>query len=202
MLWAAFPPLDLWLLAWIAPVPWALLIRREKLDGVRPYLSLWLVGFVHWLAVLHWLRLPNLYVACGWFSLSFYFAFYLPAFIWLGRIAVHRFRLPLVLSAPLVWTGLELARAHLLTGMSMASLGHTQYHWLTLIQVSDLAGAYGVSFVVMLAAACIARIMPCDGKPRSFWPLAPALAVLAAVLCYGYVRIGPANKARRPHESP
>ncbi|MGO9357692.1 MAG: hypothetical protein ACLP1D_08445, partial [Xanthobacteraceae bacterium] len=50
------------------------------------------------------------------------------------------------MAAPVVWTGLELARAHILTGMSMASLAHTQYRWTQLIQVSDLAGELGVSF--------------------------------------------------------
>ena len=58
----------------------------------------------------------------------------------------------------MVWTGLELARAHLLTGMTMASLAHTQYGWVQLIQISDLAGAYGVSFLVMFTAACFARM--------------------------------------------
>jgi hypothetical protein len=30
LLWAALPPVDLWPLAWIAPIPWVLLIRREN----------------------------------------------------------------------------------------------------------------------------------------------------------------------------
>ena len=42
----------------------------------------------------------------------------------------------------------------------MASLGHTQYRWIELIQLSDLAGAYGVSFVVMFVAASLARMFP------------------------------------------
>jgi apolipoprotein N-acyltransferase len=188
LLWAALPPLDLWPLAWVAPVAWVMLIRRKELDGRRPYAILTLVGFAFWLAALHWLRLPYWAVAFGWVALSFYFAFYLPVFIGLSRIAVHQLRVPVILAAPVVWTGLELARAHLLTGMTMASLGHTQYRWVELIQISDLAGAYGVSFVVMFAAACIARTLPCENKPRAFWPLFPALALLAATLGYGYAR--------------
>ena len=45
--------------------------------------------------------------------LSFYFAFYLPVFVGLSRVAVHRLRVPVILAAPIVWTGLELARGHL-----------------------------------------------------------------------------------------
>jgi len=190
VLWMALPPLGRWLwpLAWVAPVWWILLIRPEQLAGRRPYRALALAGFLFWMAALHWLRLPHWATSFGWIALSLYFAFYLPVFVGLSRVAVHRLRLPVILAAPIVWTGLELARGHLLTGMTMASLGHTQYRWIELIQLSDLAGAYGVSFVVMLVAACLGRALPCDGRPRVFWPLAPALAVLAAVIGYGYWR--------------
>jgi apolipoprotein N-acyltransferase len=212
VLWASLPPLDWWPLAWVAPVPWVLLIRRKELAGRRPYGMLTLAGFLFWMAILHWLRLPHPATSIGWVALSFYFAFYLPVFVGLSRVAVHRLRVPVILAAPLVWTGLELARGHLLTGMTMASLGHTQYRWIELIQLSDLAGAYGVSFVVMCVAAALARMLPCDGwgrhsclsngrqeclphsalracrTPLAIWPLAPALAVLAAALGYGYAR--------------
>jgi apolipoprotein N-acyltransferase len=72
--------------------------------------------------------------------------------------------------------------------MSMASLAHTQYRWVELIQVSDLAGEYGVSFVVMCVAAALARMLPCDDESWTVWPLAPAAGVLAAALGYGYLR--------------
>ena len=85
LLWAALPLLEIWPLAWIAPVWWVLLIRREKLDGKRPYRTLWLVGFLFWLAELYWLTLPHWSTSFGWLALSFYFAFYLPIFIGLSR---------------------------------------------------------------------------------------------------------------------
>ena len=188
VLWAALPPLDLWLLGWVAPVWWLLLVRRSQLGGRRPYGTIWLAGFLFWMATLHWLRLPYWATSLGWVALSFYLAFYLPAFIALTRIAVHRLRVSVILAAPVVWTGLELARAHVLTGFSMAGLEHTQYRWIELIQISDLAGAYGVGFVVMFAAACLARMLPCDGRPGCVWPVAPLVMLLASVLVYGYAR--------------
>lgn len=188
LLWASLPPVDLWPLAWVAPIPWLLLVRRPELPGRRPYRTLWVVGFAFWLAALHWLRLPHWATSFGWLALSFYFAFYVPVFIGLSRVAVHRLRIPLMLGAPVVWMGLELARGHLLTGFTMASLGHTQYRWIELIQISDLAGAYGVSFVVMFVAACLARMCPLEGRRWSVWPVVPLGVMLAAVLGYGYVR--------------
>jgi apolipoprotein N-acyltransferase len=208
--WAALPPVDFWPLAWIAPVPWILLIRRKELEGPRPYLALWTVGFGFWLAALHWLRLPDPATAFGWVALACYFAYYVPAFVGLSRIAVHRLRWPAMLAAPTVWAGLELARTHLLTGMSMGDISHTQYRWTTLIQIADLAGQFGVDFVILFVAACLAQMLPCEKRPkdkttipdppstiqRSYWPLLPALTLIAVVLAYGYWRTS--NVVARP----
>ena len=188
LLWAALPPLDLWPLGWLAPVPWVLLIRRKELPGRRRYLALWLVGFLFWMAAMQWLRLPHWATSFGWVAISLYQAFYLPVFVGLCRVAVHRLRISAIIVAPVVWTGLELVRAHLLTGITMANLGHTQYRWIGLIQMADLAGAYGVSFVVMFAAACLARILPCEERRWTPWPVLPLAGVLGVVLLYGHLR--------------
>ena len=180
------------------PAAFCLCLASARWWRRRPYCTLWLVGFIFWLAALHWLRLPHWATCFGWLALSFYFAFYFPLFVGLSRVAVHRMGVPVIVAAPVVWTGLELARAHVLTGMTMASLGHTQYRWIEMIQISDLAGAFGVSFLVMFVAACLGRMLPCDGKPWAAWPLAPALAVLAAALVYGQVRVGPADEKAPP----
>jgi len=196
LLWAALPPLELAPLAWIAPVWWVLLIRRKELVGRRPYGELWLAGLLFWLATLYWLCLPHWSTSFGWLALSLYFAFYLPVFVGLARVAVHRMHVSVIVAAPVVWMGLELARAWLLTGMTMASLGHTQYRWIELIQMSDLAGALGVGFVVMMVAACLGRMIPCDGRPVAWWPVLPAVVVMTAALGYGYARIS--NVDARP----
>ena len=265
MLWAALPPLDLWPLAWIAPVFWILLVRAEKLPAnqtekpdvprrlwplllaaavlfggemfvtdwfharkyemywaaelvfwpalfalvcwiahrwaAHPYRCLWLAGMFFWLADLHWLRLPYWAIGFGWLALGVYFGCYLPVFVGLSPVGVHRLRLPMILVAPAVWTGLQLAQAHLLSGMTMGCLEHTQYRWTGLIQISDLTGCYGVTFVMMFVAACLARVLPspsgrgaggegglCSGE-WSFWPLLPAACVLAAALVYGHWRM-------------
>ena len=189
LLWAALPPLAVAPLAWIAPVPWLALVRREHLPGRRPYLALWLAGFVFWLMAIHWIRLPHPALYLGWFALSAYLALYLPAFVGLSRVAVHTARVPLWLAAPVVWTGLELARAHLLTGFLMGSLAHTQVAWTALIQISDLVGEYGVDFVVMTVAATIASVLL---PPRRALAIVPAALVLGSTLLYGHARLADA----------
>ena len=153
------------------------------------YRALWLVGLIFWLAAVHYLRLPHWTTRFGWVALGFYLAFYLPVFIGLARVAVHGLRVPVMVAAPVVWTGLELARGHLLGGFTMASLGHTQYRWIELIQLSDLAGAYGVSFVLMFAAACLGRMIRSDDSPVVFWPVVPMGAMLGVALIYGHLRM-------------
>ncbi|HEV3022330.1 MAG TPA: apolipoprotein N-acyltransferase, partial [Pirellulales bacterium] len=199
LLFFSFPPAGLSPLAWFAPVAWVHLIRREESPGKRPYSSLWLAGWCFWLAVLYWLCLPYPPASwIGWLALSGYLACYLPAFVGLSRIAVHRLRCPVIVAAPVIWTGLELAQARLLTGFSMAALGNSQYRWIGLIQIADLTGVYGVGFVVMFAAACLARTCPCGWRGWAVWPMAPLAAVVAAVLVYGHWRLGIADTRPGP----
>jgi apolipoprotein N-acyltransferase len=189
--WLALPPVDWGWLGWLAPIPWILLVRREKLPEAHPYRWLWLVGFCFWMATYHFIRLPHPATSVGWVALELYQGFYLPIFVALVRFGYHRLKLSPIWVAPIVWTGLELARGHLITGVTMGNLGHTQYRFLTLIQLSDITGAYGLSFIVMLVAASIAMALPAGGKPARLAPLAIGAAVMAVVLLYGMIRIEP-----------
>ena len=117
-------------------VPWLVLVQASELAGRRPYRAVWFAGFVFWLMALQWLRLPHPATSLGGLALSAYLAFYLPVFVGLSRVAVHQIGVPLWLAAPIVWTGLELARAHIMTGFLLASLAHTQVGWTKLIQIA------------------------------------------------------------------
>lgn len=206
LLWASFPPLDWSLLAWVSLVPLVVLIRMsEPLRWM--YTATYLGGLVFTLVTLQWMRLgdPTMYVA--WVALAVYVAVYFPVFVGLARCAVHSCRIPLVFAVPAVWVGLEFFRAYLLTGFSWYYLAHTQYRWIELIQISDLVGAYGVSFLVAMTAAVIAGVIPetwlerFQLQPRATAHGMPArrgelgvisvlacLATFAAALVYGHVR--------------
>jgi len=188
-LWLAFPPVNWWPLAWVAPVPWVLLIRMHHLPGHRPYRALWFAGFVFWMGALHWLRLPFWATSFGWVALSVYLGLYLPVFVALARQAVHHWGLSTLWVVPVIWTALELARGHILGGFLMACVGYTQSRWLEVIQISDLAGGYAVTFLVMFVAACLAQMWPLEGRRVAPWPLLAASAAMAAVLLYGQQRI-------------
>lgn len=159
LLWCSFTPVNASPLAWIALVPLLLLIRIEHRTRWM-YRAIYLSALAGQLAMLQWMRLgdPTMYIA--WAALSLYVATYAVAFVAISRVAVHRWSVPLAVAAPVVWTGLEFARAHLLTGFSWYYLGHSQYRWLEFIQISDLVGAYGVSFVIATCSAALALLVP------------------------------------------
>ena len=85
-------------------------------------------------------------------------------------MAVFRLGVPLWLAAPVAWTGLEWLRARLLTGFLMASLAHTQIRFTAIIQIADVLGEYGVTFLIMLVASAIAAALPLR------WIIAPGSA--------------------------
>ena len=185
LLWTAFPPLCWWPLAWVAPAFWVWLVRLPSWSGKHGYWQLYAAGTVHWLVMLQWVRLPHWSAYFGWFALSAYLAVYLPAFVWLARRLNDRWRVSVVLAAPIVWCGLELLRSHLLTGFALELLGHSQVNCLRMIQLAAAFGGYGVGFVVMLVAACLARACPLPCARWTWWPAAVAVSAVGAVLWFG-----------------
>ena len=159
LLFASFTPLDWSPLAWLAIAPLCVLIQLERAPK-RLWLTTWAGGLLFWLPTLQWLRLGHESMYVAWFALAFYLSAYWWAFVGLSRAAVHRCGLPMVVAVPLVWTGLEFCRAHLMTGFAWYQLGHSQYRWIELIQISDLLGAYGVSAVVAMSNAVLAGLVP------------------------------------------
>jgi apolipoprotein N-acyltransferase len=159
LLWGSFTPLDWGWLGWVALSPMLMLVRLERPTRFM-YPVLYASGLVWSLATLQWMRLgdPAMYVA--WLALAVYVAMYFPVCIAISRGAVHRLGLPMLIAVPVVWTGLEYLRATLMTGFAWYFMGHTQYAWPEMIQISDLVGAYGVSFVVALVATCVAGLVP------------------------------------------
>lgn len=206
LLWLCFTPVNASPMAWLAPVPLLLLVRIQERTSWM-YAAIYIGSAVSQLAMLQWMRLgdPTMYFA--WISLAAYLGLYQVAFVSLSRIAVHKWSVPLLAAGPVVWVGLEYLRAHLMTGFAWYFLGHSQYRWLELIQISDLVGAYGVSFIVIACATALALLVPhswlirCRLVLASTGPVTPAgltlsqlvqvslsLVMFISVLGYGYVR--------------
>ena len=153
----SFPQYDYHWLAWIAYLPLLLAIRNRK-----PWQSFfvgWLCGFVFFVCVSPWVRgfpgINKLSGPLGYLYLSLYFGLFC-----LFLTLIHRrTRLPFLIAAPIL-VSFEYARCNFFfLAFPTILLGHTQYLNLPLLQIASFSGAYGVSFIIMLANAAIADLI-------------------------------------------
>lgn len=98
-------------------------------------------------------------------ALVLYLGLYFGLFGLLANVAYRRlnigFRntndvsLAQLLLIPSLWVSLEFLRSYLFTGFGWALLGYSQYLNLPLIQISDISGVYGVSFLIVMVNVAI-----------------------------------------------
>jgi apolipoprotein N-acyltransferase len=96
---------------------------------------------------------------------------------------------------PMIWVGCEYARAKLLTGFPWDLLGYSQANFLTIAQVADITGIYGVGFIIVLVNVAIMealRILT-TRRVRGWRVIALAVVALSASLIYGQAKISGYN---------
>jgi len=205
LLWACYFPLNAGWIAWFALVP-LLTLTRSPAHPCLIYFITWITGFAFFFATLQWVRVADPRMVYTWFGLSIWCSFFTVAGIYLVRRVDRRTALPLTFTVPIVWTALELGRAHIITGFPWYFLAHTQHAFLPAIQISDLTGAYGVTFVVAAVNGwlfeLLARLAWCrrllafpeDGKRSSrgslLWQTAAVMLLVGGTLGYGLWRVG------------
>ena len=89
---------------------------------------------------------------------------------------------------PFVWTAVEMARSHLLSGFPWMLLGYTLAGSGTLRQAADLAGVPGLSFLLALSGVSVylAGKRLSRGFPaKAAIPLIPGVAALLFLVLYG-----------------
>src|SRR5262245_28132884 len=168
--WLGYCPVACGWFGWVALVPLLALVR----SAARPravYLAAYLAGLLFFWPVLQWMRVADWRMYFTWAMLATYCAAYFPAAVWLLRRLDRATPLPLTVTLPLVWTGLEYVRAHLMTGFPWYFLGHTQHDWLPAIQISDLGGAYAVTFVVAAVNGLVFELLTGRGWFRTLFAL-------------------------------
>lgn len=147
-----FAPISIWPLAYICMAPWLILTAATTL-APRVYFYSFVLGVISFLINMRWM-----YAATGWgyLALAVYQAAYFPFVACPVRHAARRRRWPLAIVFPFIWVGSEALRSVVISGFPWFYLAHSQYRFLTVIQISDLVGAYGVSFVVAAVNGAIA----------------------------------------------
>jgi len=200
----SFSPFNLFPLAWIALVP---LLTALSGKSVRSALMLGLTtGTAFFLGTIYWVFHSMHYY--GYLPVTVSISFLLVLCLYLGLyfgICAALFsymhaksKLPAVLTVPVLWVTLEYGRTYLLTGFPWALLGYSQHNFLALIQIADITGIYGVSFLV---AACNGLVFDAVMNRKQSespsilrkWPLVPVIilfsVLIAAVLFYGTMKL-------------
>jgi len=93
------------------------------------------------------------------------------------------------------WVAAEYGRS-VVGGNPWGLFAYSQADWPALIQVADLTGPYGVSFVLLVVGAALARST--DGWRAARASLIVAGTLLASVLGYGAMRLAEASRAEGP----
>ncbi|MDJ0667400.1 MAG: apolipoprotein N-acyltransferase [Desulfobacterales bacterium] len=215
LLTAAFPRAGIFVLAGLGYVPLLLALRDVgPWDGLRLGL---ITGLAHAISLLYWIahtittygHAPMITALGILLLLCTYVALYTAIF---AALAVYAVRSPLVMpiALPALLTALEFLRGHLLTGFPWGFLGHSVYTFRPLIQIADVTGVHGISFVLMLVNCTIGMLIlarggknwqgqPINRRLASRWGLA-TLAILTATMIYGFVRMG--QVARQTQAAP
>jgi apolipoprotein N-acyltransferase len=199
-----FPAIDFFAIAWIALVPFLLSLYGK--GPKQAFKTGVVLGIPYFFGTLYWIYYSiNHYGGMSFIGsiaivvlLCLYLSLYTGIFGLLFSIAIRRTKLPALLIAPVFWVVLEFLRSYIFTGFPWSSIGYTQYKFLTIIQIADITGIYGVSFLVVAVNGALADIFLIKKRTRDM-PLFPLsqtvigfsvlLLFIVSTFVYGHAKL-------------
>lgn len=174
----AFPPVGVWPLAFLAPIPLLVALRDARpargafLGAVYGVVAFGLsLSWIHLFGTLAWTALVVLTA-----SSTALFGALLPAVRLPGRPLLS------AAGAAALWTSIDWARGLWpLGGFTWGSLGVSQVSNTATVRLAVVAGVWGVTFVVAAVAALLAVALRADVPTRRRW-IAVGVAAAAVVL--------------------
>jgi len=190
-----FPDLNFWPLAYVCLVPWLVCVCTAAKARFL-YFASYLLGLGFFLINLWWLSATTVE---GHIATAFYCAIYFPLTAWPIRHMYRRHGASMALTAPIAWVAVEFLRSIGPLGFPWLLMGHSQYQLLTVIQISDLVGAYGVSFVLLMINGWLTDLLI---QPIQIWRSERTtrlpIGSLATLLVFlGTLIYGSAQRSRR-----
>jgi apolipoprotein N-acyltransferase len=166
MLTLAQAPIGWWPLAWVAYVPFIFACSPKQFTAENAeknnkskkkvpdtfFIIAYVVGAGYWLGNLYWIGFVTV---SGWIAFCLYTAILWPIMAISIRWCINR-KIPLVIAVPVVVVGMERSQGLFLGGFYWDYLAHSQYANTTIIQIADIFGAAGVSFLVGMVNGTIA----------------------------------------------
>lgn len=190
-------PAGVGVLGWIAFVPFILACQQDV--SLRKLLLVsYSLGTIYWLGNVYWVS----YVALpGYVFMGFYLGVYWPIAAGLFRFCRQK-GIRFFIAAPVIIAGLEAWQGYVLTGFSWRLLGHSQYNNLLMIQIADIFGAAGVTFLAAMVNGLIADLIPGNWRRGAFNWNAVSVCIVAlcvgATMIYGREALKDANEYGKP----
>lgn len=172
---------NLWFFAWVGFIPLFAALENKSLR--QSLVIAYLFGIVFWSLTIYWLIHVTL---AGQIVLILYLAVYPAVFgcvFYFSRFFSPAGRL---IFLPAAWVLLEYIRSHLFTGFPWSLTGFSQYQNLPVIQIADLTGAWGVSFLVVLVNVALYLILRKQSRVKAALISA---AILFLSLIYGFYKL-------------
>ncbi|MFH1562032.1 MAG: apolipoprotein N-acyltransferase [Nitrospirota bacterium] len=158
----AFPPFNLSGLAFIGLVPLLVVLKlEEKLlkNFIFSFITgiIFLGGLLYWIAGIKLYQVPPWMLIIGWMLIATTFGCYFGVFgLIIKFLDVKMGIVKKIIIVPIFWVALEFIRSIFpLGGFPWGILGYSQYQNLMLIQIADITGVFGISFLILLVNSCI-----------------------------------------------
>ncbi len=202
-----FPNFNLEFLAWFSLVP--LLYSANNSNSFKEsFLYGFLAGIISYIIILYWIvytvhkfgGVPYYIAVFALLLLASYLALYFALFSGFGRILLNNYKISNIILIPSCWVFFEFLKSNLLTGFPWENLGSSQYLNLPFIQVSNIAGTPGLSFVVVLVNYLVFHFIFYKNrisKKQALFELIFGLSVFIIVISYGYYNIYSVDKLLR-----
>jgi apolipoprotein N-acyltransferase len=189
MLTLAQQPIGWWPLAWVAYVPFVLACFYETKPS-KLYLTAFAISTCYWLGNIYWM---NFVTVVGWIAFCLYTALLWPILALSLRWCKNK-KIPLFIAVPVLVVGIEQMQGFFLGGFYWNHLAHSQFTNTALIQIADIFGAAGVSFLVAMVNGLVAEMLLVRRPWFVVRNLIIAGTVLASTLGYGNWRINQSDK--------
>ena len=193
LLIAGFPPFDLYPIAWVALVP--LLISLWEKEAKASFMLGSLTGFIFFLGTIYWVfnsmynygHVPAILSSLILIMLCIYLGAYIGLFAVIFNSLSNRSRFPSLVTVPVLWVTLEVIRTYVFTGFPWSLLGYTQYKFLPLIQISDITGVYGISFLVAATNGVVFDAAFHRPRRVNKMPLFPEKPITASIIACVFI---------------
>ncbi len=168
--WFSAEPVGSGIATFIAPLL-LICIALHARQSKQIYIILFLTQMPVWLILHSWI-IPVAFL--GWFFLAMYMSIWAPLFVFiLQRVQVIP-RISVVVSAPILWVGLECLRGIVLfDGYPWYLVGTGVIDW-ELASIASLGGVWLISYLVLTVSALLATV-----KQARWWTI-----LIVALICY------------------